>query len=119
MSTSVPPEMLREVIRDVVREVIREVIAEEVAAGLAASAASGLAGASTPRRPADARPARAVAPSSTSDQAATFTRGALTERHVRAVGKSGTITIGRAVVITPLARERARAMGVEIIRIEG
>ncbi len=45
-------------------------------------------------------------------------RGALTERHVRAAGPSATITITRAVVVTPLAKERAKAMGVEIIRIE-
>jgi hypothetical protein len=45
-------------------------------------------------------------------------RGALTERHVRAAGPKTTITIGRAVVITPLARERAKAMDVEIIRIQ-
>jgi hypothetical protein len=45
-------------------------------------------------------------------------RGALTERQVRAVGPSGTIRIGKAVVITPLARERAKSMGVEIVRFE-
>jgi len=44
-------------------------------------------------------------------------RGALTERHVTAAGQSGAvITITSKVVITPLARERARALGVEIRR---
>ena len=108
MTTSpvVSSDLLREVIREVVREVIREVVAEEVAA-------------------AGGTPARAAArrhPSAgsvlASGSASRIERGALTERHVRAAGPSSTITIGRAVVITPLARERAKSMGVEIIRVE-
>lgn len=44
-------------------------------------------------------------------------RGALTERHVRAAGQQGaSIHISRRVVVTPLAKERARAMGVEIVK---
>jgi hypothetical protein len=104
-SRAVPPDLLREVIREVVREVIREVVAEEAAAvGLASSS-----------RPGAIRPARAAAPSGPGGR---IERGALTERHVRAAGREGTITIGRAVVVTPLAKDRARAMGVTIIRIE-
>ncbi|MBU6279766.1 MAG: hypothetical protein KGN78_11025 [Actinomycetales bacterium] len=44
-------------------------------------------------------------------------RGAVTERHVIAAAKDGRIiVIGERVVITPLAKERARATGVEIRR---
>lgn len=46
-----------------------------------------------------------------------FERGALTERHVRAAGQAGaTIIITERVVVTPLAKERARAMGVTITK---
>jgi hypothetical protein len=42
-------------------------------------------------------------------------RGALTERHVRDAARSGARLVAAAgTVITPLARDRARAMGVEI-----
>ena len=101
---SLPPDLLREVIRDIVREVIREVVAEEVAAaGLAAA---------TSRTPGQRR--ATAAPSADGR----LERGALTERHVRAVAREGSIVIGRAVVVTPLAKERAKSMGIEIIRIE-
>jgi len=44
-------------------------------------------------------------------------RGALTERHVRTAGQNGAVIhITRAVVVTPLAKERARAMGVQIVK---
>ena len=44
-------------------------------------------------------------------------RGALTERHVRQAAAAGEqIVIARSVVITPLARDRARALGVEITK---
>lgn len=46
-----------------------------------------------------------------------FERGALTERHVQAAAKAeATIHITSRVVITPLARERARSLGIEIHR---
>jgi len=111
MSTDSPvsSELLREVIRDVVREVIREVVAEEVAAAARGQRASG-----TPIASPQARASRSEAGSG----GTILSRGALTERHVRAAGPKATITIGRAVVITPLAKERAKSMGVEIIRIE-
>jgi len=109
---SLPPDLLREVIREVVREVIREVVAEEVAA-------AGLTAAAPGSRPTAAargtgQPRATTVPS----DGGRLERGALTERHVRAVGRQGSITIGRAVVVTPLAKERAKAMGIEIIRIE-
>jgi len=44
-------------------------------------------------------------------------RGALTERHVRAAGQQGAVIhITGRVVVTPLAKERARAMGVQIVK---
>lgn len=96
------PDMMREVIREVVREVIREVIAEEMAA-VAASPAS-----ATKQAPTVATHER---------DGVVIARGALTERHVRSAGDAKAITIGHKVVITPLARERARTMGIEIIRV--
>jgi hypothetical protein len=42
-------------------------------------------------------------------------RGAVTERHVRAAARSGARLVAAAgTVVTPLARDRARAMGVDI-----
>ncbi|MFM8772459.1 MAG: hypothetical protein ACKOFP_01215 [Actinomycetota bacterium] len=102
------PDMLREVIREVVRDVIREVIAEEMAA-VALSQASGTNHAS-PR-------ATQPAPRASVPTGVLLDRGALTERHVRSAGDAKSITIGSKVVITPLARERARTMGIEIIRV--
>lgn len=44
-------------------------------------------------------------------------RGALTERHVRAAAAAGQpLVIASGVVVTPLARDRARALGVEITK---
>jgi len=43
--------------------------------------------------------------------------GAVTERHVRdAAGAGRSIQLGRKAVLTPLARDRARAAGVEITK---
>lgn len=44
-------------------------------------------------------------------------KGAVTERHVRAAEASGTrLVLGPAAVLTPMARDRARTAGVEIVR---
>ncbi|WP_088317639.1 hypothetical protein [Kineosporia sp. R_H_3] len=44
-------------------------------------------------------------------------RGAVTERHVRAAETAGRrIVVGPRAVVTPLARDRARTAGVEIVR---
>ena len=44
-------------------------------------------------------------------------RGAVTERKVAEAAKAGgRLVIGKAAVLTPLAREKARALGVEIER---
>jgi len=50
-------------------------------------------------------------------QAHRFERGALTERHVRAAAQAGvSIVITGRVAVTPLAKDRARAMGVTIVK---
>ena len=109
------PDMLREVIREVVRDVIREVIAEEMAA-VALSQASGTNHAS-PRATQPAPRATPPTPRASVPTGVLLDRGALTERHVRSAGDAKSITIGSKVVITPLARERARTRGIEIIRV--
>ena len=44
-----------------------------------------------------------------------FDRGAVTERHVAELAESGaTLVLGPGAVLTPLARERARALGLTI-----
>ena len=44
-------------------------------------------------------------------------RGALTERHVRAAAASGQrIVLAKGVAVTPLARDRARTLSVEITK---
>jgi hypothetical protein len=44
-------------------------------------------------------------------------RGAVTERHVRAAEAHGRrLVLGPAAVLTPMARDRARTAGVEIVR---
>lgn len=63
------------------------------------------------------RPASAMAGGTSSLGTERIMRGAVTERHVIAAARAGTvIVIGERVVITPLAKERARATGVEIRR---
>lgn len=113
------PDALRDVIREVVRDVIREVIAEELAAAMATMATTPR-GAAAPRGAVASGGPRTAASAVTASAAGdgVVRRGALTERHVRAAGAGGRITVTRAVVLTPLAKERAKAMGVEIIRIE-
>ncbi len=101
------PDALRAIIREIVREVIREVVVEEMATGAAANRTP------APARRAESRP---VSPPSESLH---FASGALTERHLRALGDTRVIHIGRRVVITPLARDWARSRGIDIIRIDG
>lgn len=106
-NSAVSSELLREVIREVVRDVLREIITEEVAAAMR----SGEMKTSTPVVSVSSAPSKL--------QAHFFSRGALTERHVRAAEVDKTsITITKKVVVTPLARERAKTSGIEIIRIE-
>lgn len=57
------------------------------------------------------------APSSGSSSGHRVERGAVTERHVRAAeAAGGRLVLGPRAVLTPLARDRARATGVEIVR---
>ncbi|MFM1964803.1 MAG: hypothetical protein RL134_528 [Actinomycetota bacterium] len=106
------PEALRAVIREIVREVIREVVVEEMALGTPVPSTAVERTPTTSRRP-EARPV------STSSESVHFASGALTERHLRALGEARVIRIGRKVVITPLARDWARSRGIDIIRIDG
>jgi hypothetical protein len=61
-----------------------------------------------------------IEPSTTAPPTANVVRiesGAVTERHVReAAGAGSSIRLGRKAVLTPLARDRARAAGVEITK---
>ena len=106
------PDALREMIREIVREVIREVVVEEMALGRATQRES-----TTPRRP-DTRPASKTTESLPADSTH-LASGALTERHLRALGDARAVRIGRRVVITPLARDWARSRGIDIIRLDG
>ena len=73
-----------------------------------------------PKNRADLRAGRltfhlAGAQRSTAGSARRFERGAVTERHVAELAHSGTtLVLGPRAVLTPLARERARALGVTI-----
>ncbi len=47
-------------------------------------------------------------------------RGAVTERHVRAAESAGArLVVGPRAVLTPMARDRARSAGVEVVREPG
>ena len=106
-NSAVSSELLREVIREVVRDVLREIITEEVAAAMRGSEMK------------NATSAVSVSSLRSEPYSHFFNRGALTERHVRAAEIDKTsITITKKVVVTPLARERAKTSGIEIIRIE-
>ncbi len=106
VANQVPSELLREVIREVVRDVLKEVIAEEISTAMHSGAI----------QPASRAAARTTTTAATKHQ---VTRGPLTERQVRAAELDGsTIWITRRVVVTPLARERAKLSGIDIIRIE-
>jgi hypothetical protein len=88
-----------DLLRDIVREVVREVV-REMHAGAAAGAA-----------PAAARPPTTTTPRA--DTALRIERGAVTERAVVAAAKDGRrIVLGPCAVVTPLARDKARALGV-------
>ena len=106
VANQVSSELLREVIREVVRDVLKEVIAEEISAAMQNGSIKLEAGS----------PAKTTAAVAVKHH---VTRGALTERQVRAAEVDGSnIWITRRVVVTPLARERAKISGIDIIRIE-
>ncbi|AMO59134.1 Uncharacterised protein [Mycolicibacterium phlei] len=53
---------------------------------------------------------------STGDRTHRIDSGAVTERHIADIAESGggTLILGRRAVVTPLAREKARALGIKI-----
>lgn len=58
-----------------------------------------------------------VAEAQSAPQTHRVERGAVTERHVREAAESGAVLVlGKRAVLTPLARDRARAAGVEITK---
>jgi hypothetical protein len=60
---------------------------------------------------------RTTAPGPEGASVVRIDRGAVTERHVRDAASTGSsIHLGRKAVLTPLARDRARADGVEITK---
>ena len=80
-------DLLRDIVREVVREVVRELQAAPAAAATAPPA----------------------------DTALRIERGAVTERAVVAASKNGgRIVLGPGAVVTPLARDKARALGVAL-----
>jgi hypothetical protein len=80
-------EILREVLRDELREVVREVARDVLPAGAAQ------------------RPAEAVR----------VDKGAVTERMVSVAAKNGhSLVLGPRAVLTPLGRDKARALGVHV-----
>jgi hypothetical protein len=82
-------DLLRDLVRQVVREVVREL------------------------QEAPAAPAAAAPPPA--DSALRIERGAVTERAVVAAAKDGRrIVLGPRAVVTPLARDKARALGVAL-----
>jgi hypothetical protein len=90
-------DLLRDIVREVVREVVRELQATPAAPAVPATPAT---------------PAAAVPPA---DATLRIERGAVTERAVVAASKNGgRILLGRRAVVTPLARDKARALGVAL-----
>jgi len=62
-------------------------------------------------------PAAAPATTVATSSEVRIDKGAVTERHVREAEVAGArLVLGRGAVLTPLARDRARAAGVEITR---
>jgi hypothetical protein len=94
--------------------------APAVAPGPAPAPAIGLAPAPAPapapvRTGAVAVPAAAPAPTSALGNVRRIERGAVTEAVVRQAARAGErLVLGRGAVLTPLARDRARASGVPI-----
>ena len=144
--TGLPAEDLRALVREVLLDVLPGLVDRTSAAAaprveqvrvrddadLAAFAARVLAAADDVRSGrvvfslADAAsPAAVAAPGSSAPSGPTpvpasghhVERGAVTERHVRAAeAAGGRLVLGPRAVLTPLARDRARAKGVEIVR---
>ena len=86
------PDELRALVREVLRDELRAVVREVLRDGLPAAAA-GLANGTVQR----------------------VEKGAVTERMVAAAAKAGAaLVLGPRAVLTPLARDKARALGVPV-----
>jgi hypothetical protein len=58
-----------------------------------------------------------TAPGQRDRQSITVARGAVTEKQVRAAADAGArLVVGRAAVLTPLGRDAAKSLGVEIVK---
>jgi len=88
------PDELRALVREVLRDELRSVVREVLRDGLPAAAAGSGNGTGTVQR---------------------IEKGAVTERMVAAAAKAGAaLVLGPRAVLTPLARDKARALGVPV-----
>jgi hypothetical protein len=88
------PDELRALVREVLRDELRAVVREVLRDGLPAAAAGSGNGNGTVQR---------------------IEQGAVTERMVAAAAKAGAaLVLGPRAVLTPLARDKARALGVPV-----
>ncbi len=95
-----PEDLLRQMVREILREVIREELGQAMKATPVASAGAVVASA-------------APAPGGVHR----VERGAVTERAVNAAAAAGArLQIGPRAVLTPLAKDRARVLGIVIER---
>lgn len=116
------------VLRGLVRELLREVIREELGAALAGVRGQGLGvpspnhGGTSAPQPGSRTVPRAVPRTvsgggSGAPSVHHIARGAVTERAVNAAAADGArLVIGPRAVLTPLAKDRARVLGVVIER---
>ncbi len=128
-------QMVRQVLADVVPQTMSLGTADEVTIGSDADLqafARRIAGATQAERDAitsGARTFRLATPghqsgptsrgqaAESSAQVVRVDKGAVTERHVRQAADSGAVLVlGKRAVLTPLARDRARAAGVKITK---
>jgi len=88
------PDELRALVREVLRDELRAVVREALRDALPAAAAGSANGTGTVQR---------------------VEKGAVTERMVAAAAKAGAaLLLGPRAVLTPLARDKARALGVPV-----
>jgi hypothetical protein len=107
------PDLLRSLVREVVEEVLRDVLAGALGAGASAPG--------TPYRPAGpvpgASPMTGPVTALPSAPVRRIERGAVTESVVRQAAQDGVrLVLGRRAVLTPLARDLSRTLGVEVER---
>ena len=106
--TTVPPDLLRALVREVVEEVLRDVLA-----GALGPQATAYGAPSPTTAPPTAYGVRAPSP----QPVRAIDRGAVTESVVRQAAQDGVrLLLGRRAVLTPLARDLSRTLGVEVER---